>query len=102
MQNHTCYVFRNLFVFFFLIFRKKFMRVARAGTKRNDTRQPSDETIYIVVSHALDGNRYNNVTCEYDSYARKHALLSPYILQIIVSFKNNQTQIKKNALLLFV
>lgn len=76
------------------------MRVARAGTKRNDTRQPSDETILIVVSHALDGNRYNNVTCVYDSYARKHALLSPYNLQMIVSFKTIQTQIKENASLL--
>lgn len=87
MQNHTCYVFRKLFVSFSLIFRKKFMRVARAGTKRNDTRQPSDKTILIMVARALDGNRYDNVTClydsyrydnvsfVYDSYARKHALL---------------------------
>lgn len=88
------------------------MRVARAGTKRNDTRQPSDETILIMVARALDGNRYDNVTClydsyrydnvsfVYDSYARKHALL--YELSTIVLFKIIQTQIKENAALLFV
>lgn len=79
MQNHTCSVFHKLFVSFSLIFRKKFMRVAKAGTKRNDTRQPSDETILIVVARSLQGNRYDKVTCVYDSYARKHALLSPNI-----------------------
>lgn len=76
MQNHTFYNFHKLFVAFSLIFRKKFMRVARAGTKQNDIRQPSDETIFKVARTFC----YKTISIY---YAPKHALLSAFLTRLL-------------------